>query len=94
MIYYEWDELKRLKNLRERELDFRDAWQVYESPVKLEFQQAGREEDGRILALAPIDGRLYAVVYVVREEVVRIISYRKAKHPKETKVYDSKRTDS
>ena len=43
----------------------------------------------RFLALAPIDGRLYMVVFVIRDDTVRVISLRKA-NKREVQEYESK----
>jgi uncharacterized DUF497 family protein len=32
---YEWDEAKRLANLKKHKLDFDSAWRVYEHPNKV-----------------------------------------------------------
>jgi uncharacterized DUF497 family protein len=92
-VYYEWDENKRLLNLEQRKIDFRDADKVYESPEKVTIMQTGYGEE-RYLALAPLEGRLYALVYTVRGDTVRIVSYRKARHPRETRIYDHERNNS
>jgi uncharacterized protein len=86
-MYYEWDETKRLKNLQERQIDFQDADLVFASPERITLKQSGYGEE-RYLAIAPVEGRLHALVYTMRGDVVRVISYRKARHPKETAIYD------
>lgn len=46
----------------------------------------------RINALARMEGRLYAVCFVMRGQVCRIISFRKA-NKREEKTYDQATTD-
>ena len=45
----------------------------------------------RMSGLVPLEGKIYAVVYVLRAESTRMISLRKANN-RETKQYDKKHT--
>jgi uncharacterized protein len=45
----------------------------------------------RMSGLVPLEGKVYAVVYVLRAESTRMISLRKANN-RETKQYDKKHT--
>jgi uncharacterized DUF497 family protein len=45
----------------------------------------------RMSGLVPLEGKVYAVVYVLRAESTRMISFRKANN-RETKQYDKKHT--
>ena len=83
---FEFDPDKSAKNARERGLPFQLA-------AELEWQRAivfvddrfmyGEE---RLIAFAPLRGRLYAVCYVLRGQVRRIISFRKA-NKREERLY-------
>jgi uncharacterized DUF497 family protein len=84
---YEWDEDKDARNRAKHGLSF-DA--IYDA----EWDQAcvlidDRRDYGeeRRLAYLPMNGRLYAVIYVMRGEVRRIISLRKA-NVREVAYYD------
>jgi uncharacterized protein len=73
-----WDESKRLKNLANHGVDFRNL-------EALDWQRALIFEDRRkdygeirLIAMAPLGGRLHVVVYVERGGERRIISARKA----------------
>jgi uncharacterized protein len=74
----EFDPDKSAKNARERGLPFEFAaeldWQRAVGFVDDRFMH-GEE---RLIAFAPLRGRLYAVCYVLRGQVRRIISFRKA----------------
>jgi uncharacterized protein len=76
---YVWDEAKRKSNLKKHGLDFADAFLVYENPDKCTYE-ASRDDEYRLMdvALAVIKGRLLTLVYSVRGDKVRVISFRNA----------------
>ena len=73
---YEWDEAKRQSNLDNHSQDFADVRLLNWSVATFETQLISGEE--RILAYAPMNKRLHAVVYTLRDDALRIISFRKA----------------
>ena len=82
-----FDPNKSAKNARERRLPF-------ELVADLEWELALTFEDDRfdygetrIIALAPLQGRLHVVCYTQRDEVRWIISFRKA-NAREVKAYE------
>lgn len=82
-----FDPDKSARNARERGLSF-------ELAADLEWDRAVTFEDARfaygesrMIALAPLKGRLHVVCYHQRGEVRRIISFRKA-NAREVKVYE------
>ncbi len=74
----EWDEVKRRKNLTKHGLDFRDVGQVLER-THVVVPSAQAHGEARFLAIAPVEGRYFAVVYTMRGDVYRIISFRRAR---------------
>jgi uncharacterized DUF497 family protein len=52
-------------------------------------RQYGRYGETRQIGYAPIDGRLYCVMFVEREGAMRIISFRKA-NSREVQEYEEK----
>jgi uncharacterized DUF497 family protein len=57
----EWDEAKRLKNIKRRGLDFEDADLMFDGrPVTA---AARRNNEDRFVSTAEIDGKLYTVVW-------------------------------
>lgn len=92
MLYYDWDEPKRLANIEKHGLDFIRASEVYESSLKVTLKSP-REEEERLVDIAPVGGRLRVLVYMIRDGVVWVISYRKAKIPKEERVYHLSRLE-
>ena len=77
MPRYEWDEEKRLTNLHKHKLDFQDAWQVYGHPGKVTVEDTYPFEE-RFRDLAEVNGMVRLLVYTMRGQRVRFISYRAA----------------
>ena len=86
MIEYEWDEEKRLYNLNRRGLDFNDAWRVYEAEDKITLKSPYPHEE-RWMDMAEINGRVMVLVYTMRGNAVRCISFRYAKRGRERSLY-------
>ena len=78
----EWDEAKRLKNIKRRGLDFEDADLMFDGrPVTTAASRRNNED--RFVSTAGIDGKLYTVVWMWRGENQRIISFRRASYGEE-----------
>lgn len=73
---YEWNEAKRQSNLEKHGVDFADVC-LLEWAAALSFNQIVNGET-RTLAYAPINSRLFAVVFTMRGNKIRVISFRKA----------------
>lgn len=92
MAWYAWDEAKREANLQKHSVDFRDAWKVFEgNTVTIEDKRRGYGEQ-RFVTYGFLEGTLVAVVHIERDDVIRIISIRKAARNEE-KSYFSKLAD-
>ncbi len=84
MTSFEWDERKRLANLEKHGLDFFDVIEVFEAPyIEVPSIYGGKED--RFLAIGKLEGRYVTVVFTVRSESVRIISFRRARHEERRK---------
>ena len=75
---FEWDEGKRRWVLRERGLDFLDAAALFDGR-RLLTVPSPRGIEERWLSIGELEGRLIAVVWTWRSEVVRIVTMRKAR---------------
>jgi uncharacterized DUF497 family protein len=63
----EWDEAKRLKNIKRRSLDFEDDDLMFDGrPVTTAASR--RNNEGRFVSTAEISGKLYTVVWMWRGE--------------------------
>ena len=76
---FEWDEDKNDACYRERGFDFAYAAFAFADPDRI-IQQDTRYIYGedRYQLIGRIDGRLFILVYTPRDDVIRIISARKA----------------
>lgn len=74
---FEWDEAKRLINLARRGLDFEDAILLFDGR-SVATAPSLRNNEHRFVSTAEIEGKLYTVVWVWRDENRRIISFRRA----------------
>jgi len=80
----ESDERKRFLNLEKHGLDFFDAHAVFEGPhIAVPSIYDGVEE--RFLAIGLFKGRWVTVVYTIRNEATRIISFRRARYEERQK---------
>jgi len=82
---FEWDEAKRRYNLSKHDVDFETVWEL--DWAKSFDTPDGRKEYGevRIIALVPLEHRLYTCVYTKRGENRRIISLRKSNEKEEVR---------
>ena len=70
----EWDEAKRLSNIEERGVDFRDAALIFEGIVIAREDKREDYGEQRFRALGRVDDEYYVVAYTRRGSAVRIIS--------------------
>ena len=76
---YEWDEDKNRQNIRKQGLDFADAWEVFEGPVRVNFDTRANYGEDRWSGVGLLGNRIVVVSFTIRgEETRRIISLRKA----------------
>ena len=76
-IHFEWDSLKASANLQKHGISFETACEVFHDPFVQVVDEEVVDAEVREAAIGmTVDWRLVYVVYVFREEVVRIISAR------------------
>jgi uncharacterized DUF497 family protein len=71
---FEWDEAKRVSNLEERGVDFRDAALIFEGTVIAKEDMRENYGERRFRAVGQVDNEYYVVAYTWRGSVLRIIS--------------------
>ncbi|HKN29435.1 MAG TPA: BrnT family toxin [Roseiarcus sp.] len=81
---FEWHEVKRQKTLKERNLDFADAFQFYGRRVI--HQPSPRDGEDRWKSTAMFDGHFFTVVWTRRGAALRIISMWRS-HEQEQRRY-------
>ena len=90
---YEWDENKRIKNLKEHGVDF---YSVYEFDLNSAFKIPDTRFDyneERFIAFGYRKNRLHVLVYTERQNSIRVISFRKA-NKREVRDYEKEKNDS
>lgn len=85
MAGFEWDSAKAKKNLEQHGIGFNDAAEALMG-LALTRASPGYDEN-RFVSLCECGGRLIAVVWTPRDDVVRLISARSARK-NERKQYD------
>ena len=73
-IDFEWDEAKRLSNLEERGVDFRDAALIFQGTVIVKEDTRENYGEQRFRSIGRVDNEYYVVAYTWRGSVLRIIS--------------------
>ena len=86
---YEWDELKKRKNLAKHGLSFEDAERVFDGRcVTFEDDRFAYGEE-RLVTLGQLAGRLVVITHSPRYEGTRVISMRKGNR-REQKIYQER----
>lgn len=75
---YEWDEAKRLANLRKHGIDFIDLPTLFEGYIVTVGDNRYDYGEQRFVTFGLLQGRVIAVVHTERADCIRIISARKA----------------
>jgi uncharacterized DUF497 family protein len=85
-VEFEWDEEKRLSNIRKHGIDFIRACQIFEGYI-VEYEDTRYDyTEERFVAIGETRGQILTVVYTYRIQIIRIISARKATK-NERKIY-------
>ena len=84
-----YDPAKNDRNIKERGLSFERVRDF--DFVQAQFDIDDRKDYGetRQIALGLLDGRVHLLIFTMRNDVIRVISFRKA-HFKEVKEYEEK----
>lgn len=75
---YEWDESKRRANIRKHGLDFVGVEEVFGGKMMTTFDDRFDYGEERFVTVGILSGRVVVVAHTERQEVMRIISVRKA----------------
>ncbi len=82
---FEWEKSKRDWTLRERNLDFADAFQFFDGRPVI-HQPTPRSDEERWKSTALIEGKFFTVVWMWRDDTIRVISMRRS-HGQEERKY-------
>ena len=83
---FEWDTIKSATNQETHGVDFETAQSLWRDKSRIEIQAPFPTEDRWIL-LGRLHGRVWAAVYTLRGDSVRIISVRRARK-REVELYE------
>ncbi len=76
---FEWDENKRAENIGKHDLDFVDAWQIFDAPMLVDINDREDYGETRYFGIGFLKNFVVAVVFTEPdEETIRIISLRRA----------------
>ncbi len=76
---FEWDQIKKLANVRKHGLSFSDAHRLFASPMLVEEDDREAYGERRWLGIGFLNGRIVVLIWTEPdEETIRIVSMRKA----------------
>lgn len=75
---FEWDENKCQSNINKRGIDFIDAQKIFDYDTVIIEDNRFNYGEQRLIALGLLKGKVIVVVYTERNDIIRIISARKA----------------
>jgi hypothetical protein len=86
-VRFEWDEAKRRSNLWRHGIDFADAVDVFSRPTFTIADNRYDYGEKRFLTFGLLNGRVVAIVHTESDDVIRLISVRKAERHEEIKYF-------
>jgi len=82
---FEWDEDKRERNLRDHNVDFDDARQIFDEPTFI--RRSDRGDEVRYMVFGFVNGDETVVICTFRGDNCRLISARRARRDERKKYY-------
>jgi uncharacterized DUF497 family protein len=74
-----WDRHKNKANIKKHELDFADAYKVFESPMLVGLDEREDYGEDRWIGIGLMENRVVVIVFTEPDEdTIRVISFRKA----------------
>ena len=84
---FEWDKAKRKSNLRNHGIDFIGIEQVFEDETVTILDNRFDYGEERFVTFGLLEGRVVAIAHTETDEVIRIISVRKATKNEESSYF-------
>ncbi len=76
---FEWDESKNKTNIDERDLDFADAWQIFDAPMLVKIDNRKDYGEERFVGIGFLKNLVVVIVFTEpNEQTIRVVSLRKA----------------
>ena len=77
-MQFEWDEAKRESNLLKHSIDFIEVEKVFEGETVTILDAQFDYGEERFITLGLLDGRVVVIVHTETDDLIRLISARKA----------------
>ena len=78
-MVFEWDENKRAENIGKHDLDFVDAWQIFDALMLVDIDNREDYGETRYFGVGFLRNIIVAIVFTEPDaETIRVISLRKA----------------
>ena len=84
---FEWDEAKRQSNIRKHGIDFIGTEEVFQGKTVTILDERLDYGEERFITLGLLKGRVVVIAHTETDEVIRIISVRKATKNEETSYF-------
>lgn len=84
---FEWDKAKRLANIKKHGIDFADVLAMFDRDVFTIEDQRFDYGETRYISLGLLKFRVIVVAYTDKDDVIRIISARKATKNEEKRYF-------
>ena len=81
---FAWDEAKRQTNIRKHGIDFVEVEKVFEGKTLTVFDNRFDYGEDRYITVGIFEGRVVSIAHTETEEVIRVISIRKATRNEES----------
>ena len=75
---FEWDETKRELNILKHGIDFIDAEEVFDGETVTILDDQFDYGEERFITLGLLEGRVVVIVHTETDDIIRVISARKA----------------
>lgn len=75
---FEWDEIKNQSNIQKHGIDFNDVLDIFKHPLLSMLDNRENYREDRWIGIGWIKNIIAVVVYTESDDVIRIISARKA----------------
>jgi len=86
-VKFKWAESKRQSNLKKHGFDFKDAASVFTGEVVSVEDTRYDYGEERFATLGTLQGRIVQIIHTEQEDIIRIISMRKATKYEERTYY-------
>jgi uncharacterized protein len=86
-VQYEWDEAKRQSNIQRHGIDFVGIERVFAGKTVTILDDRFDYSENRYVTVGLLSGRVVVIAHTETDEVIRIISVRKATKNEETSYF-------